>query len=245
MLLKVVLAFALLAVPAAAAETEAEMKARVDDVEAQRAALRALLPTILADERLGEAQARCPAEHFDTRSDLAARFGQWLAGATDGLSEEVCSIAPVTCWQLCETADGDACTNLAHAFGEHEDDWGDDGAREASNRLYAFGCEAGHASGCTNRGGALRNDLYPSEPLMKLGEAGIEQCTFALFSLACKEDDAWGCTMRGQAQVRGEGTAVDFAAARTAFEKACAPGGNEEACEGAKTWAREGLPDAR
>lgn len=229
--------------PLAAEETDAERLARLDDPAAQRAALAQLLPTLEADKRLQVAGARCPARHFDTRSNVFARIGKWFAGVNDETtSVELCSIAPQLCWNLCDLDDGPACADLARAYEAHEDEWDGYGAKTASNRLYAFACEQGDASGCTNRGASLRNDPYGEEPMLPLRETDREACHFALFSLACEKEDAWGCTMLGQALVRGEGTPVDFAAAREAFAGACGPDANEDACEAARTWARDGLP---
>lgn len=195
--------------------------------------LRALLPGLQAMPGLDPLLDACPADIWATRP---ARMIDALL--PDRTADHMACAADLTdCAAACLTGtDGNACLHLATTIEVAE---ASEDLNLTARRLHAFACAMGLPSGCTNRGGGLRNVPLPDDALSLAPFGQIEGCLYRTFTIACNRGDSWGCSMLGQAEEWGEGTAANPGGARRAYEKACDLVDNPgfAACD----FAREGL----
>lgn len=205
------LALLLATTPALAEQTEREIAAQ----NALRAA--AAQATSLPDS--DALLAACPADIYASRRNLLRDMFQSDAPH----SHSYCHDHAAACAEACKTdLDGKACLALAHAL----EMAGLPDLELPARRYHALACALGQASGCTNRGGGMRNvpavgDPWWPEPATVQQETAKSDCLYRSFQAACTAGDSWGCAMLGQAQALGEGTAPDAVAARQHYLEAC------------------------
>lgn len=156
--------------------------------------------------------AACPGDVFDTLAfPLSGPGKPW--DAEDGTA---CAADPEGCVARCAFwGDADACTDLGIMLELR------DGDRLAARIAHARGCALGSPSGCTNRGGGIRNVPLEGDALSQQPQAEIAACLFRTFDAACKARDSWACAMLGQAHEWGEGVPADPGKARQAYAMAC------------------------
>jgi TPR repeat protein len=141
---------------------------------------------------------------------------------------EACEADPAYCHSACTQAlSGEACFSLGRAMQDNEP--------ETKGRhyeaLFTQACALGHAGGCTNRGGGIRNGGYEDDPFRAVDDAERESCLFRTFEVACGEEDAWGCAMLGQAYHRGEGVPADADSALRHYRQSCEISPDFAACQ--------------
>ncbi len=189
---------------------------------------RKIVPAIRASKAIAENYALCPLKRGRS-SDLAAKFGEWLAG---GEPDHVdCSVAIKECWDACDANLAWACRdlgNLAH-------DFNDQIGKDITRRLYAQGCALGDPNACTNRAANIVNATWEGDPVEPLDDAKRAQCTIVMYEDACDANEYWGCSQVGiersevgPASIRDEGKAA------TAARKACTINAKDQGTDGSE-----------
>ena len=170
------------------------------------AEIAALLPLLEKNTELRSAYEACPADIYRTKATLFS-----LLGTTDGPDLFTCAADLKFCHDSCvQGKNGDACFSLARVL----QGLSEPAADRHYEPLFALACAIGKPSGCTNRGGGMRNGGYTEDPSGKWSEEARGLCLRRTFKAGCDGGDAWGCAMYGQSLFLGEGGAADWAAAR-------------------------------
>lgn len=176
--------------------------------------------------------ATCPSDLYRSRMPLLAR----LFGPGPDWPEDACASAPDACVSAClDDGSGDACFRFGLLM-----ETSDDGDLLAGRHAHALACALGDPSGCTNRGGGIRNVPLTGDPLSLLPLTETGACLFTTFSVTCHGGNSWGCAMLGQAYENGEGTPARPDLAAISYKAACtlaAPDTEFPAC----VFARAGL----
>ncbi len=201
-----------------------------DDEPLYDAAAMARVEALLdADAKIAGRYAQCPADVFGTDRPFFGDLGK-------DIKVETCEADPAYCHSACVQAlSGRACMGLARAMQDNEP--------ETKGRyyesLFTQACATGRASGCTNRGGGIRNGGYADDPFRDVAQEAREGCLFRSFEIACAGDDAWGCAMLGQSYHYGEGVAADADAALRHYRRSCEIDSDFAACR----FAESGIED--
>lgn len=196
--------------------------------EDQAAQIAALLPSLEKNAELRAAYEACPADIYRSHATLFS-----FLGVAEGPDMDTCAADLKLCRDSCvQGKNAEACHSLARVLQDH----GAPAADKHHEPLFALACAIGKPSGCTNRGGGIRNGGYTTDPSKKWSEAARGLCLLRTFSIACEADDAWGCAMQGQALFLGEGGPEDWAGANAGFEKSCELKPDFESCEFAKSY---------
>lgn len=217
--------------PVAAAAIAAALSAAApagggDEQEIDEAGLAEVRRAMDAEPLFAAAHEACPADLFETQRPF------WRGMMRDRrVRMAACEADAMGCYRRCvEARSGNACFalaramqgNLAHDLGRY---W---------EMLFAHACAIGHAGGCTNRGGGIRNGGYDDEPFDTVDGESRRQCLFRTFKTACAREDAWGCAMHGQSYHYGEGVARDTGEARRHYQRSCAIDPDFASCEFAR-----------
>ena len=155
----------------------------------------------------------CPADLYRSRMPLLSR----IFGPGADLPDGFCAAGPEGCVSAClDGLSGDACFRFGHLM-----ETAKGGDALTGRHAHALGCALGDPSGCTNRGGGIRNLPLTGDALSLVPFEDKHDCLFRSFSLACHAANSWGCAMLGQAYENGEGTAVSTDLAITSYTAAC------------------------
>ena len=158
---------------------------------------------------------QCPADIYKTEQSIWNR----LTGSTAFETRASCRADFLTCLDACtENTDARACLHVGILLDQTDDD----DLKLAARYSHALACAGGQRSGCTNRGGGIRNVRVEGDRLSLLTSDEKVSCLFDTFTLTCEAGDAWGCAMLGQAYHQGEGTAENTARAATLYARTCA-----------------------
>jgi hypothetical protein len=180
-----------------------------------------------ADPKLSGLYAQCPADVFGSERPF---WGDSLKH----IEREDCEADPARCFAGCVQAlSGNACFELSHAMQHHEPDY----KARYYEGLFTQACAVGHAAGCTNRGGGIRNGGYSDDPFRRVDADVREGCLLRTFDIACAADEAWGCAMLGQAHHRGEGVEANEEEALRYYRRSCAIEPDFDACR----FAQDGI----
>ena len=127
--------------------------AGAQDVSAQ---IGSILPALEKSAELRSAHEACPADIFKSKSTLFS-----LLGTDEWPDRDACEADLAYCRDACvHGKNGEACFNLARVLQDH----GSPAADRHYEPLFTLACAMGKPSGCTNRGGGMRNGDYQSDP---------------------------------------------------------------------------------
>jgi len=191
-----------------------------------KTALTKVMGAIDKNEKVQKLYEGCPADTFDTAN-------QNYAGDVDEDDvPNICRKTPRSCLKNClQKGDATQCFDLALVFQDDELQ----AQPVYSEKLFALACARGSASGCTNRGAGLASSDDEKDPWQKVSQDKRDLCAFRSFKISCQKEDAWGCYMHGNTHSSGEGTKLDNAKARAAYEKTCKIDPEFTACDYAKS----------
>jgi TPR repeat protein len=182
-----------------------------DDPAYDRAAMARVEALLDGDPQFAERYAACP-------GDLFAAERPFFGDLAKDIRVETCEADPEYCHATCtQGQSGGACLKLARAMQDNEPET----KARYYEGLFTQACALGEGSGCTNRGGGIRNGVYADDPFRDAGKTMRDACLFRTFTAACGNEDAWGCAMLGQAYQYGEGTQVNEVAALRHFRQSC------------------------
>lgn len=203
---------AALAIAIVAGLAAAIAPARGDDAPAYDGAAMARVKTLLdGDPQFAGRYAACPGDVFATERPFFGDLGK-------DIRVETCEADPLRCHTACMPGQSaHACMGLARAMQDNEPETD---ARHYEG-LFTQACALGEGSGCTNRGGGIRNAFYPDDPFRDADATVRDGCLFRSFTAACGDRDAWGCAMLGQAYQYGEGTPASKETALLYFRLSC------------------------
>ncbi|WP_375279902.1 hypothetical protein [Pseudooctadecabacter sp.] len=141
-----------------------------------------------------------------------------MTGSTAFETRASCRADFLTCLDACtDNADARACLQVSILLEQTDND----DLKLAARYGHAVACAGGQRSGCTNRGGGIRNVRVDGDRLSQLSLDEKASCLFDPFTLPCKDGDAWGCAMLGQAYHQGERTAENTTRAATLYTQTC------------------------
>jgi hypothetical protein len=162
----------------------------------------------------------CPADIYQTRMTL--RFS--ILGWSTHPDRSDCAADFLNCVQSCiDTGDARACLHAAVLLERS----GDPTLKLSARIGHAMACAGGDPSGCTNRGGGIRNVPLLGDDLSMVPYDDKLGCLFRTFKSSCADDDSWGCAMSAQTYAYGEGVGADTARALTTYALACTLASNE------------------
>ncbi|SLN44744.1 SEL1-like repeat protein [Pseudooctadecabacter jejudonensis] len=169
---------------------------------------------LLAVTRAPDLMAQCPADIYRTDQSLWAR----LVGRTSYQNRSTCRADFENCVTACvDNADARACLHVAVLLEQADLD----DVRLAARYGHAIACAGGQPSGCTNRGGGIRNVPLQGDVVSLTPWDDKVDCLFETFNIACKSSDPWGCAMLGQAYQYGEGVAQNSGRAIELYAQTC------------------------
>jgi len=163
--------------------------------------VRTVVKILETDAAINNSHSICPAQYFGEAEGWLYGWG-WRKPP----ARAACRNDLPNCLQACQGGSGRACWVLATIMATSEIK----GADEAGDKLHAHACHAGYPSGCTNRGGGIRDFLIKeTDPLAQWSIGKRAECSFKMFQRGCKGGKGgWGCVMLGDAYRTGLGTKV-------------------------------------
>jgi len=175
--------------------------------------VRSVVKQLETDVEINHSHSICPGEHYGDAQGLLYGWG-WRKP----LARNMCRNDLPNCLKACQDGSGRACWVLATIMATSEIK----GADEAGDKLHAHACHAGYHSGCTNRGGGIRDFLIKdTDPLTRWTTQQRQACSFKMFQRGCNlKQGGWGCVMLGDAYSAGDGTPVSPRLAMRSYEKA-------------------------